>query len=43
MKKFGSAANMMMELCMQTCCMCMTFYMSVSDKFSISEVKHFAV
>ena len=41
MKKFDFTA-MMMGMCMQACCMCMIFCVSIADMFSISEVKHFA-
>ena len=34
--------TMMMEMCMQYCCMCMTFCASVSDMISISKAKYFA-
>ena len=39
MKKFGFCnVMMMMEMCMQTWCMCMTSYAKISDMFSYSEV-----
>lgn len=42
MKKSGFIANMMMEMCMWTCRMCMAFCAFISDMFSISKAKHFA-
>lgn len=42
MKKLGFTTNMMMEMCMWTCCMCMAFCAFISDMFSISKAKHFA-
>ena len=38
MKKLGFTTNMMMEVCMWTQLMCMTFCALISDMFSISEV-----
>lgn len=38
MEKFGSAATMMMDMCMQNWCMCLVSCAKVSDMFSISEV-----
>ena len=35
--------TMMLEMCMWICRMCMTFCAFISDMFSISKVKHFAV
>ena len=40
MKKIYYAINMMMEMYMWTCCMCMTCCASISDMFSILEEKH---
>ncbi|MDO5124177.1 MAG: hypothetical protein Q4D44_05870 [Eubacteriales bacterium] len=42
MKKLGFTTNMMMEMCMWTCQMCMVFCAFISDMFSISKAKHFA-
>lgn len=42
MKKFGFAAIMMMEMCMQTCCMCMISCAKISDMFSIAKVNSYA-
>lgn len=38
MKKLSSTTIIMMEMCMQTCCMCMISCAKVFDMFSISEV-----
>ncbi len=38
MKKLGLATIIMMEMCMWTYSMCMTFCALISDMFSISEV-----
>lgn len=43
MKKSNFTTNIMMEMCMWICRMCMTFCAFISDMFSISKVKHFAV
>ena len=42
MKKWASAVVMMMEMYMWTCCMCVTFRMPVSDRFSTLKAKCFA-
>lgn len=42
MNKSVFTATMMMEMCMQSCCMCMAFCASISDMISISKAKHFA-
>lgn len=42
MKKSGFTANMMMEMCMWACQMCMVICAFISDMFSISKAKHSA-
>lgn len=42
MKKISSTTITMMEMCMPTCCMCMTFCTDISDRFSICDAKHIA-
>lgn len=42
MNKSGFTTTMMMEMCMQSCCMCMIFCAFLSDKFSILKAKYFA-
>lgn len=36
--KTSGFTTMMMEMCMQDCCMCMISCAKISDMFSISEV-----
>ena len=40
MNKFFVAVDMMMEMCMCICSMCMIFHASISDMFSVVERKH---
>lgn len=40
MKKFVSAATMMMKMCMWNCCMYMIFRVHISDTLSILKAKH---
>lgn len=42
MKKASVTTKMMMEMCMWTCCMCMTVCAYISDVFSILKVDHCA-
>lgn len=41
-KRTAITVTMMMEMCMRTCSMCMTFCAYLSDMFSISNAKHCA-
>ena len=40
MKMIASITTAIMEMCMLTCCMCMTFRTYLFDRFSTCEAKH---